>query len=293
MKFSSKIYLPILKKEARYYHLNNSMFFDLLKFITNKDNDGLNEYFEWIISECLVEKSIVNKLSNVEKFLILLDLRSYSLGDKLTLKGERDISIDYQISSIKNNIINKLKDLELTKTVEYNSITLFLSAPKVFTINNFDQIYRELIDKIKIDDDIINFYDLTEVERDSIIDNIPANLTDEIIKFINLYQNMGNSINIITENNKFGIEQIPLKVFDNTLFTFIKSIFNDDLINFYELQYNLISKMNISHDHFLQMTPNECKIHINFYNQDMKRQEEAQSKSNGGTPSMPSLPKYK
>ena len=151
---------------------------------------------------------------------------------------------------------------------------------------------KELIDKIKIGDELINFYDLTDLEKDSIIGSIPANLADELLKFINIYNNISNTISIITENSKYGIEGIPLRVFDNTLLYFIRSIYNDDLLNFYELQYNLIHKMHISHQHFLEMTPNECKIHINFYNLDMKKQEEAQSKSNSAT-SVPSMNNYR
>jgi hypothetical protein len=269
------------------------MFFNILKYITNKDNEGLNEYFEWVLKECLVDKDAYFKLSNIEKFLILLDLRSYALGDKLQLNGHNNITVDYQVSSIRNNIINKLKDIELSKKAEFQGITLFLSAPKNFVIDNLDQLYKELIDKIKIGEEIVNFYSLTDYEKESIINNIPANLSDEILSFINLYQNIGNNISIISDNTKLGIDKILFRVFDNTLFTFIKSIYNDELINFYELQYNMISKMNISYEHFLDMTPNECKIHINFYNVDMKRQEEAQTKSNTSTPSLPSMPKFK
>jgi len=39
----------------------------------------------------------------------------------------------------------------------------------------------------------------------------------------------------------------------------------------------------------MKMTPNECKIFINFFNQDMKRQEDAQKSSNS-SPSMPNMP---
>ena len=71
---------------------------------------------------------------------------------------------------------------------------------------------------------------------------------------------------------------------------FLKNIFTDDLYNYYELQYNLSNKMSVSYDHFMKMSPNECKLFINFYNKEMKKQEEAQQKQGGGMPSLPSMP---
>jgi hypothetical protein len=63
-------------------------------------------------------------------------------------------------------------------------------------------------------------------------------------------------------------------------------------MNFYELQFVLFTKMNITYEHFLKMSPNECKLFINFYNEDMKRQQEAQEKESSGN-KMPSLPKMR
>jgi hypothetical protein len=136
---------------------------------------------------------------------------------------------------------------------------------------------------------------LTDSEKESIISNLPADISEYILNFITLNKEI-NKINIITGNLKYGIENVPLNFLDKTMFYFLKSILSQDLINFYELEYNLIYKLNINYEHFLKMTPNECKIFINFYNKDKKKEEEAQNKSNfsmPSMPSMPSLPKFK
>jgi hypothetical protein len=69
----------------------------------------------------------------------------------------------------------------------------------------------------------------------------------------------------------------------------MKSLLGDDLMNFYELQYNMLNKINLTNEHFMSISPNECKILMNLYNDDMKRQEESQ-KGNSSMPSMPSMP---
>lgn len=290
MQFSSKLFLPVLKEEVRYQNLNNSNYLDILKFITNNDDEGLLIYFEEILKEKIQNKKIISKLTNIEKFLILLDLRSVLLGDKLGLLNKENINIDLSISSIRDNLINNIKNIELIKNVYYNNIYLSLSIPNSLNVENIDQVYKELIKEVKIEDENIEFSLLTEEEKDTIISNLPANLSQELLKFLDICQGVSENFSIIKGNERLGIDNIPLRVFDKTMFSFLKSTFGNDLMGFYELQFNMMSKLNVSSDNFMKMTPNECKIFINFYNQDMKRQEEGQ-RSGGSMPSMPSMPK--
>ncbi len=295
MKFTTKIFLPLLKKEVRYDTFTNCHYFEILKFITNNDDLGLNDYFEWLLQTLIVEKEIYLKLSNIEKFLILLDLRSITMGDSLELLGNNNVKLEFLISSIKNKIITSIKELDLNKCYTFNNFKINLSLPKKLLIENLDEIYKEIINTIQYDDEFINFSLLTDSEKESIISNLPADISEYILNFITLNKEI-NKINIITGNLKYGIENVPLNFLDKTMFYFLKSILSQDLINFYELEYNLIYKLNINYEHFLKMTPNECKIFINFYNKDKKKEEEAQNKSNfsmPSMPSMPSLPKFK
>jgi hypothetical protein len=296
MKFYSRVKMPILGKEVRYTHLNNYHYFEILKFITNDDDYGLSEYFDFIISEIIIDKEHIKELTNLEKFLIFLDLRSNALGDVIQLNVDNGGKVDILLSSIKDKIIKEISQLNLCKKISSPEMIIDVCIPKSFIIDSIDKVYRDIIKTIKIDEDELNFFHLTESEIDIIINNIPASLTSEILDFIKINEEI-NKINIITENKKIGLTGISLNVFDKSMFLFIKSIFNEDLINFYEMQYALISKMNITYDHFLKMNMNECRIFINFYNRDMKKQQEEQNKSSSSAslPSftMPSFPKLK
>lgn len=293
MKYSAKLYLPILKKEIRYTIINNSNYFDIVKFISTNDDEGLNQYFEDLLYNNILDKSILSNLSNLEKFLILLDNRSLTIGDSLQLKTAASAKIELLISSIKNNIINRIKEVELTKILKFENFILNLSTPKSLIIEDIDKIYKEIINKVQIDDEIIIFNSLTDFEKDSIINNIPANLAGDMMDFIKNTQEITSKVSIISENIKYGLENVSLSLFDSTLFMFLKSIFRDDLLNFYELQFQLIHKVNVSYDHFMSMTPNECKIYINLYNVEIKKREEAESRQSSSLPSMPSIPKFR
>ncbi len=289
MKFTSKLFLPVINKEIRYCNINNKHHLEILKFIKSNDDYGLYEYLEWILSDVLVDNDDYKKLTSVEKFLILLDLRGKSVGDTLQLNTNNNIKIDYSINGIINNIINGINKLNLKKKIEFNNFSVELSIPKKLILDNIDDIYKEIINNIIIDNQIVNFSSLTEEEKEIIMSNLPADISGEIYNFFNLNEEF-NKIHLIVSKKNLGLDNITLNLYDKSMFYFIKTIFSDDLMNFYEMQYNVITKINVSYEQFCEMTPNECKIYINLYNRDMKRQEDANKSS---MPSMPSIPKFK
>jgi hypothetical protein len=286
VKFTSKLFLPVINKEIRYCNITNKHHLELLKFVKSNDDSGLYEYLEWVLSDILKDKEDYNKLTSVEKFLILLDLRGKSVGDMLQLNTNNNIKIDYSITGIINNVINGINKLNLKKKIEFDNFSVELSIPKKLILDNIDDIYKEIINTIIIDDKIVNFSCLTEEEKDSIISVLPAEISSEIYNFFNLNEDF-NKIYLIAGKNNIGLDPISLNLYDKSMFYFIKTIFTDDLMNFYEMQYNVITKINVSYQQFCEMTPNECKIYINLYNRDMKKQEEANKTS------MPSIPKFK
>jgi hypothetical protein len=296
MKFCTRVYLPILNKHIKIEPITNRYFFNLVKFITNNDDDSICEYFEFIIQNVILDKNLLNELSNIEKFIILLNAKSLSSGNKLQLVGSNQVKTDILISSILKNIVEKIENIKFNHIINTEGIEIGISLPKNLKLKNLDDIYKEVINYIKIEDDFILFSSLTQKEKEDIINQIPVSITGDILNYILKIQEDFNKIHIISGNERMGLDTIPLNVFDNTLYYFLKSLFNDNLKNFYELQYVLINKIFMSYDHFLEITPNDCKVFINLYNEDIKKQQEQQKNTQGGAPSlpsMPSMPKFK
>jgi hypothetical protein len=297
MKFNNKIFLPIIKKFVRVEPLANRHYFELSKFITNNDDEGISNYFDYVIKDVLIQNNIFNELSNIDKFLIILNSKIISSGSKISLVGEKNIKTEFSLNGIINNVIKKLENIDFEKTIFSENLEISISLPKSLLVNDIDQIYKEVIKKIVINDECIFFSDLTEIEKDDIMKLLPISATGDILNYITNTQNILKDISIFQENIKIGIQNIPVNAFDNTLFAFIKSLFGENLKNYYELQYILYTKLNISLDHYMSITPNDCKIFINLYNEDMKKQQEEQQKGTSGgmpqLPSMPSVPKFK
>lgn len=292
MNFTSKIFCLTLNDEIRYNLISNEYYINIIKFIDNKDDDGLALYFNNIIYNILEDKQLYNKLNILDKFLILLDIRINLLGDKLSFKlnklnNDNKSSIQVSCNSVKKNLIEKMSKKLLTDEFSDDILNIIFNIPINFNTTNVDSLYNNLIYSIKCNDICIEFNNITDKEKSDIVNNLPANISNKIFDYISYITDITKEVNIMSGNSKLGMDNIPLNLLDNTLFMFLKSIFTDELMNMYELQYNMIHKLNITYDHFLKMTPLECKIFINFYNNDMKKQEEAQNKANSGYGSMP------
>jgi hypothetical protein len=295
LEFTTKIYLPIIKQSIRIRTINNSHYFDILKFITNNDEEGLNDYFENLILDLIVDKSIFCDLSNLEKFLILLESRIHSIGDNLTTSSQTaDATVNIPLYSMRDKIIESIKNFKFKRNLTLDTLKVNINLPKKLLLNDIDDIYRHLIDEIVIDDTLYKVSDLSNQELDSILQNLPAEISSGILNFIQDLNDLSRKLNIFDGNEKLGIQKISMGFLDNTLFYFLKNIFSEELGSFYELMYSMIKKLNFDYNSFMNVTPNECKIFINFYNSDIKREDDANRGSMGSMPNIPkpNFPKF-
>lgn len=282
--FYIKQFLPTLQQTVSYKELTNASYFSLLKYINNSDDRGIAECFNQIIDTHIKNPQTFNCL---ERFLILFDLRSICIGDSVELKLKTGATAKLSIFSMLENIKKHILPINFTKKYKINDLTLNLTIPRDFMIDKDDDVYENIIESV-VDGNQTYFIDnFTLKEKAEFYKSLPANAFSVIISFIKELTDQLNGISIISKNSLLEIDELPLAIFDNTLFTMLKLLYKDDLMNFYEQQYSFIRKMQFTQEHFMQMTPNESRLFINLFNKDIKAQEDAQSKNNNGGQSGP------
>ena len=268
--FYTTLFLPVSQKFVKIKEINNFYYLDILKFLQNNSYNDLLSFFDQCIND-LTDIS-PSDLSNLDKFCILLEMRSTSIGNVIEFFAEN--------THIKYNLFDICKNIQNLK-IDYNEINIGnlkfkIGIPNNFLLDSNDDIFLKCI--LKINDLDLNY--LTDHEKISLYESIPASIYNDIKEFILKY------ISYIEDKNIFNIDilesfkNFKLNPFNNSLFEFIKTIYNDNLKNFYELQFNLITKLNISYDHFMSMTFNEARMYVALQNNEIKKQEEAQKKTN-------------
>lgn len=277
--FYIKQHLPVLGRDVKYRELTNSQYFTLLKYLSNSDKQGIVDCFDIILRENLLDS--YEDLTCIDKFLILLDIRSICVGDSIELRLETAGSAKLSLISIIESIKDKISKKKLSSTFNLSSdITINLKLPKEMMLTEVDKVIDSAIHNIIIGNQVYKIENFNEQEKNDFFQSLPANVYKQIIDFIEHIQQELKDICIVNRNEMLGIQEIPLNVFDGTLFAVLRTLYGEDLMGFYELQYSMIKKIGISYEHFMEMTPNESKLFINLYNRDIKQQEEASKKQN-------------
>jgi hypothetical protein len=151
--------------------------------------------------------------------------------------------------------------------------------PKNLIINENEDIVFHCIDNING----INVNTITPHEKKLIFDTLPACIYNDIKKYIIETTDFFDKGNIFTIATFDLLKNFKLNPFNTSFIEFIKSIYSDNLTNFYDLQFNLITKLNLSYEHFMSMTFNESRMYVALQNKEIKKQEEAQKNSGGNT----------
>ena len=277
MRFKIPFDLPASKQRVKYTEFNNSHHFNTIKYMSTNDDVVIEDMFNNIIHDLTHEDA--TKMFAVDKFCLLLDIRSVALGDKIEFKTNTHVKASFNLSGILNTIRSIIEPAQLTHDVHVGDVVISTSIPRRLQTSNVDDLVHNSIYTIQDGNVIYYFDDMSSKEQQALLASLPADVLNKVIENINKNQEIIKDSYLVRANASIGIEALPFGLYDNSLFAFLKSIYSEDLMGFYELQYSLITKLHISYDHFMQMTPNECRLFINIHNKEMKKQEDAQ-KSN-------------
>lgn len=268
-------------KSVECRELPNRLYVPFVKSIVNNDNVIISNFIDTIIEYTVINKNQIKELNCIDKFLILLDLRSISISNNITINtGQLFNNTNVEIDKLCAHILESLPIITEQVFID-DLIKIKINIPRDISYE-FTNI-SNTIQNIQIDKDIIQMNQVTSKVRESILNFIPAKLFNQIINFIDITTKSMEHINIITANPELNISKVEFNIFNNTLFEFIKAIYNENLLNVYKMQYILMSKLNYDNDTYLNLTPNESQLHLNFYNEELKQQQDEYNKNSKDT----------
>lgn len=278
MQFKIAYTLPISKRKIYYTELTNADYFSIIKHIAANDDASIEIMFDELIEQ--ITSVSGHKLFAADKFCLLLDLRSIVLGDYIEFKSNTNAIARLKISDIINVIWPVLSENNFEKSITSDIFSIRIATPRRFITTDLDSLIVNSICSINDGESEYDFSEFSTKEQEIVLKSLPADIFSKIIEHVKECQRVIHDTHIIKSNKTLEIDEIPFKLFDNTMFEFLKAIFSGDLMNFYELQYSLLTKLGISYDHFMKMTPNESKIFINLHSKEIKKQEESKNRNN-------------
>lgn len=276
--FTTASTLPVSQRVVHYGDYTNAIMFDVIRCLTNSDPHQISKCFDQVIRQ-MVDDDVM-EMCSVDKFYLLMDIRSMYLGDQLEIQTPDNKKVKLKISTMLNNLSKQLSDITTRNTIEVGEISIDVGIPCSMLVDDTEKLIEQSILQVHHHDTIMDFNKFTPSEREMFINSLPAETLHSITRHIQHIQNLTSEMYLMPSNESIGLQGIKIGVYDNTMMEVLRSLFNEDLMHFYEMQFNLITKMRVTYDHFMKMTPSESKIYVNLYNKDIKKQEEAMNKQN-------------
>lgn len=267
MSFYLNYFAPTLQKNLHLKEINFLQYKTLNKFLINNNNLHIQEYFDTILKECLVEDV---ELTNFDKFCALFLLRCTCISP--------EIEFYVGTTTKKASLMNFLKkcldfNVEFSKKIKIDeSIEVVLNLPKSFVFETtFDALY-ETISEV-----FYNGKRLIYNSNAELMEVLPADILTHLKDYSkNLDKEFKNLVLDVGVREK---DQFSVSPFNLSMFEVLRALFNSNFRNILELQYLLVSKCRYNPDYVDKNTLMENLILANIYEDEVKKINEEQDKA--------------
>jgi hypothetical protein len=146
--------------------------------------------------------------------------------------------------------------------------------------------------KLNTSDRSFDLTTLTSEEKNELLDNLPGDVLQQSVNYI---KNIDETYKIpvfesVKQKISDDLRSIELKVFDNSMFELLKSLYNSNLEEQYYIRYIMVKHMNYSLNEIDNITPIDTQTYINMYRKEIEDQKKAQEKNNKAESGGISLP---
>jgi hypothetical protein len=265
MDFTICVHIQGIDQPIHVREFKNSHFATILKYIEAGNNADIAQCIECVLQELIVE-DVYNALSCYSKFILLLHMYNNYVYDQISVSciGDDIRSITVLIEDV-ISLAAAAEFNDITATIADGDILVQLGAP-VNLYTDIDNVILNLITNVHIGDDTINIASLSDAEKSILYNNLSVSITRDSQSLLSRASNY--KYNIIPRSNDINVESYFISIMDNSMFFFIKSLFNIDVYDFFNNQYVFMKQLNSTHEHFMSITPFEftrmMKIHENM-----------------------------
>lgn len=253
MDFYLRCWIPSLKRYIKITELKMGQLDVLSKFVLNEDHEGTAEALENILKENLNNQTIFDKLDKFDKWFILCFLRAANISPTVYIQTTTVQNVPCNVELDLFNILTKLSEIEFSfETLIVDDLVFKFKVPtSLFTkVPGFEAL-------LSIDDISITTPQPL-LDSPSVYELVNTFLATQDKKYEAFYL-------IKRENETINISDVSLKLFDNTLYYFVRSIYLPFCKGQYSKKYKLLKHLGMTYNDINNITPTECDILLNQY----------------------------
>ena len=220
-EFKIKTYIPSLSSFEYVKEVTNKDLILFSKFISSNDEEGACEYLDSLLPTV--------RTNSLDKFFIILCLRSICIGDQINLKVNTPGLPPTTLKVSIKEVIKKLINIQLQKIPDFikDDLCIKFKLPSKLYYKNLLFLLYDIIDDVSVKDKLKSIRLASEKEKISIIKKINKDVLKEIKQHI-----ADNTQNIeITKIEDFN--NIKICFTNNLAFKVIKIFLSQNISNLY------------------------------------------------------------
>jgi hypothetical protein len=252
----------IFYKELKVKHLKV-----IYKCLFGDDPDVkiVNENLNNILCELTsLASNKIEALDFVDYFLLLFELRCTSIGNIISAELPEDPSYKLQINIYKFiEVLKNIKQTELLAIDIIENIKIYYRLPTLLEVSKLvdnitvEDIYITLLEKITINDTVIDLKLLDKKTITLILEKLPAKVTYTIANKAYNVLNKFNEINLLSYLPELSDRQLYFNFNIKNLILLLKLLFGDQLLSLYENIFALCKMGNFTPEYIENCTPGE------------------------------------
>lgn len=251
--FKVKTYVPSLSTTKYVEEITNRSYLLINKFISSNDDEGLGNYLDTLLLDF--------NGNSLDKFFILLSLRSICIGDKVVLKVNFPDKPSTTLKLSIKEILKKILNYKLIKIPDFikDDLTVKFKIPTRLYYKNLLSLLYDVIEDITVTNKLDSVKYMSEKNRMTVIQKFNKDILRDIKTHI-----FNNSQTIkLTDLQEFS--NLKVSFTNNLGLKIIKILFSLSVSNFYYKVYNTMLKCNMSYESFLTITPAESDIILTIH----------------------------
>ena len=250
---SSQLSMPLQRGLVFFEELSYLEYKNICKMLLSNDLEEINNCFETITQRI----SSSYDLNIIDKFEALIYIRNSILGNDLTLThNDRDINF-----SLKEQCLGVFHE----DSFEYGNCKF--KTPKYFFNKDITATVADYLCEVNGNDiSGLSVHDKTLILNETDI---------HIIKVVGIINEIKDKSGVSILDN--GAE---INVYNASILYFLREIFNSDLMEMYEFEYNIAQRLNLKGSDLMHYTLPELKINLNFYTKEQQEKAEAENSRN-------------
>lgn len=287
-QFCYRVYLPSLDRYEYYKELTNKELICIIKFSANDDDIGLSSYLEYIIEKTQTNKTYTH--TRLDKYCVLFTMYAVCIKSNINLttkceETDQDYNVNINIFEILNTISN-LEIPQIDKIIDGDCVYRVDFPNKIYNQKEKISIY-DIMKSIELHGDVYNMHKYTDTQKRKLVSTLSGGVVSKIMKTLNMYNTVGGDKTYMSYKSPYVEKPVPhehvVNLLNNEMYYTLRSILSNNLKSFYEMAHGMSNNFNLSHEHYLSITPAETQIYYDLMRNEIEqRQKTTESETSKG-----------